>query len=102
MSCNWSPRLLCLPAHRLLTTLKRLQVNLAELTLDDPLDQASFDQLDEIRAKMRMIDVWLKGASGSSRPQGQAEPPQMPSDPGLPPLPGSNAVGARVPADLSF
>ena len=48
-------------SDRILSTLIRLQPALAAIKLDDPLDQKCFNELDDIRAKMRMVDLWLKG-----------------------------------------
>jgi len=50
-------------SRRILATLTRLHTLLATIKLDDPLDQRCFDALDDVRARMRMVDVWLKGRS---------------------------------------
>lgn len=53
-----------LRALRIRGTLTRLAEALAAIRLDDPLDQDAFDALDDARAKMRLVDVWLRGPSG--------------------------------------
>ena len=50
-------------SRRILATLTRLHTLLGTIQLDDPLDQRCFDALDDVRARMRMVDVWLKGRS---------------------------------------
>jgi hypothetical protein len=57
-------------------TLATLSESLAAISLDDPLDQNCFDALEDARAKMRMIDIWMRG------------PPLMPAD-------ASAGAGAR-------
>jgi hypothetical protein len=46
------------------TTIHRLDAKLSGLSLVDPLDRQAFDELEEVRAKMRMVDVWLKRPRG--------------------------------------
>ena len=61
----------------MMSTLRRLKEKLAAISLDDPLNQQCFDDLDDARAKMRMVDVWMRSArnsGGSSRASGPAQP----------------------------
>ena len=63
--------------HRMMSTLRRLKEKLAAISLDDPLNQQCFDDLDDARAKMRMVDVWMRSArnsGGSSRASGPTQP----------------------------
>ena len=57
-------------------TLVTLQSTLAALRLD-PSDAACFESLEEVRAKMRMVDSWLKGgrarATGAPQSSGTTE-----------------------------
>ena len=34
----------------------------------DPTDEACFEALEEARAKMRMVDSWLKGSKRAAEP----------------------------------
>ena len=65
---------------RILATLTRLQAILDTLTLTDPTDQKSFDQLEEVRAKMRMIDIWLHKVQSSDETTSDAPRRVPPSD----------------------
>jgi len=42
-------------------TLTAVQSRIADIRLD-PSDEACFEALEEVRAKMRMVDAWLKGS----------------------------------------
>ena len=51
----------CRSPHRIRRTLGRLDTSLAAVSLDDPRDQKCFDDLEDIRAKMRLVELWLRG-----------------------------------------
>lgn len=46
---------------RMRRTLTAVQSRIADIRLD-PSDEACFESLEEVRAKMRMVDSWLKGS----------------------------------------
>ena len=50
-------------SDRMRSTLNKLNAKLQAITLDDPLDQQCFDELEDVRAKMRMVDVWIRSSS---------------------------------------
>ena len=51
--------------RRMRRTLTAVQSRIADIRLD-PSDEACFEALEEVRAKMRMVDSWLKG--GKKKP----------------------------------
>ena len=88
-------------ARRIHTTLMYLTEALAAIRLDNPLDQRDFNALDEARAKMRLVEVWLRGQTGllvSSPGSESAEAPD--GTKGQPPR-ARVRPGAQDP-DLSF
>ena len=74
-------------ASRMLGTLRRLDETLGRISLDDPRDQRCFDELEEARAKMRMVALWLRAA-----------PPSAPAD--APGASGAASAGGAAAAQL--
>ena len=52
---------------RIRSTLARLEVLLASISFTEPRDEKCFDDFEDARAKMRMLDVWLHGPTGMAR-----------------------------------
>ena len=88
---------------RMKSALLRLEALLGSITLHDPRDESCFDKLEDARAKMRHVDVWLRGPTGLARfaarsgDASAAPAPPAPRDPGHP----ASHVDAPPPAVAS-
>ena len=52
-----------LASARMRSTLNSAAESLGRISLEDPLDQGCFDLIEDVRAKMRMVELWLLGGS---------------------------------------
>ena len=91
----------CVPSRRMVSTLTRLRESLSSISLDDPLDQRTFDVIDEVRAKMRMIELWLRGSpAGRAAARTAAAGAGVSTAAAPPPVMAAGAVGARAEPEM--